>query len=183
MRHDTPSTARWWIVSSRRPATSAPASNHTACTITPAAGDSRAAAACACAPMTVAPRLVAEASRCRHATDKRGINRARGRDLKTPTGVSAMPASTATAAHRGDQAKPAAHQQGDPGADPPELAAASPDGSQSIRPPHSRKPAHDRRRRNYAARHVGQSRRGLLDKGSQPPQAPPRSGAGTPREA
>ena len=51
MRHDTPSTARWWMVSSSRPGRCAPASNQTACTMIPLAGASLASAACACSAM------------------------------------------------------------------------------------------------------------------------------------
>jgi hypothetical protein len=45
MRQETPSTARWWIVSRRRPGCALPASNHVACSMRPASGSRRAAAA------------------------------------------------------------------------------------------------------------------------------------------
>ncbi len=38
IRHDTPSTTRWWTATNTRPARPGPKSNHTTCTITPASG-------------------------------------------------------------------------------------------------------------------------------------------------
>ena len=48
------------MVSSSRPAAAAPASNQTACTITPADGASRSSAACACSLMARAQRRLVE---------------------------------------------------------------------------------------------------------------------------
>ena len=167
MRHDTPSTARWWIVSSRRPATSVPASNHTACTITPAAGDSRAAAACACAPMTARRASSQKPAMSTRHTQAPASTAPERRDLETPAGA-------LRCRHQPQPQRIVVIKQRLQCTNKVILAQTRRHLQQhrlmeAIDPPAAlQEPAHDRRRRNYAARHVGQSRRGLLDKARNP---------------
>ena len=124
IRHDTPSTAKWWIVSSRRPARSGPASNHTACSKRPAAGSSRHSAASASCWIRARNALVIKSPTHPPAADTPRHPRRPNRQHREGP-FAHRPHRAAAAAHRDDPAAPAALPTDAPAAAPPASAAAS----------------------------------------------------------
>ena len=113
-----------WSAAAARPA-AAPASNHTACTITPAAGASRLSAACACSPMQATSPAASSpqmSMRRRHSA----AGTAPGGAISRPHRRSPQAQRRAAATHRDDRAQPARRRSDDPPQDPPAPAAASP---------------------------------------------------------
>ena len=162
MRHDTPSIDRWWIVNSSRPACSGPASNHTACSITPAAGASSCSAACAARSMQARRACVIQTTHIDPPQARRSIHAARRRDLKRSVRVACPRHNT-----QPQRIVVIKHALQSSNQVPLLQAGRHPQQHRLMeaidRPAALQQPMHDRRRRQATDRNVGQHGGCLLD--------------------
>ena len=159
----------------------APASNHTACSITPGRGRQ---------PALGGLRLLADAGAPRSLIEPADIDRAAGsrpplpRPAAPPPGSTAPPCavrSAAAATHRDDRAAPAAPRSDDPRRRPAGTCSSIAWLKRSIGPPRSASQRMIGVGGNRAGRDVGQRGGRLRQQPARRRPAPRRSDAGTPR--